>query len=59
MSVTCGRTVFFSPGATVSSTNKINRHDIAEILLKVVLNTMTLGTRPFIDNNDGLCGTER
>ena len=59
MSVTCGRTVFFSPGAPVSYTNKINRHDIAEILLKVVLNTMTLSTHSFIDNNDGLCGTER
>jgi hypothetical protein len=26
----------------VSSTNKINRHDIAELLLKVALNTITL-----------------
>jgi hypothetical protein len=30
---------WFSPGIPVSSTNKINRHDIAEILLKVELNT--------------------
>jgi len=26
---------WFSPGTTVSSTNKTDRHDIAEILLKV------------------------
>jgi hypothetical protein len=31
---------WFSPGTTVSSTNKINHHDIAEILLKVALNTI-------------------
>jgi hypothetical protein len=30
----------FSPGTLVSSTNKTNRHDITDILLKVVLNTM-------------------
>ena len=30
------------PGSLVSSTNKIARHDIAEILLKVVLNTIML-----------------
>jgi hypothetical protein len=29
----------FSPGTPVSSTNKTDRHDIAEIVLKVVLNT--------------------
>ena len=33
---------WFSPGAPVSSTNKTDRHDIAEILLKVALNTITL-----------------
>ena len=27
-------------GSSVSSTNKTNRHDIAEILLKVALNTI-------------------
>jgi hypothetical protein len=32
----------FSPGAPVSSTNKTDYHDKAEILLKVVLNTITL-----------------
>jgi hypothetical protein len=34
--------VWFSPGTPVSSTNKTDRHDIAEILLKVVLNTINL-----------------
>jgi hypothetical protein len=34
---------WFSPGALVSSsTNKTDRHDITEILLKVALNTITL-----------------
>jgi hypothetical protein len=32
--------VFFSAGIPVSSTNKTNRHDITEILLKVALNTI-------------------
>jgi hypothetical protein len=31
---------WFSPGTTVSSTNKIDRHDITEILLTVALNTI-------------------
>jgi hypothetical protein len=33
---------WFSPGTSVSSTNKNGRHDITEILLKVALNTITL-----------------
>jgi hypothetical protein len=33
---------WFSPGTTVSSTNKTDRHNITEILLKVVLNTIIL-----------------
>jgi hypothetical protein len=33
---------WFSLGTKVSSTNKTDCHDIAEILLKVVLNTITL-----------------
>ena len=37
MSVT-GR--WFSPGTPVSSTNNTDRHDIAEILLKVALDTI-------------------
>jgi homoserine acetyltransferase len=32
----------FSPGSLISSTNKTDYHDITEILLKVVLNTITL-----------------
>jgi hypothetical protein len=31
---------WFSPGTPVSSTNKTDRHDIIEILLKVALNTI-------------------
>jgi hypothetical protein len=30
---------WFSPGTPASSTTKTSRHDIAEILLKVALNT--------------------
>jgi hypothetical protein len=41
LSVTCDRSVFF-PGTPVSSTNKTDHHDIAEILLKVVLSTIIL-----------------
>jgi hypothetical protein len=33
---------WFSPGTPVSSTNKTDRHDITEILLKVALNTINL-----------------
>ena len=32
---------WFSPGTPVSSTNKIDCHDITEILLKAELNTLT------------------
>ena len=32
----------FSPGIPISSTNKTDRHDIAETLLKVSLNTIAL-----------------
>ena len=32
---------WFSMGTLVSSTNKTDRHDIAEIVLKVELNTIT------------------
>jgi hypothetical protein len=31
---------WFSPGPPVSSTNRTDRHDITEILLKVALNTI-------------------
>jgi hypothetical protein len=40
LSMTCHRSVVFSD-TTVSSTNKTDRHNITEILLKVVLNTIT------------------
>ena len=33
---------WFSPGSPASSTNKTDRHDVTEILLKVALNTITL-----------------
>ena len=36
--VTTGR--LFSPGAPVSSTKKTDLHDIAQIVLKVALNTI-------------------
>jgi hypothetical protein len=32
---------WFSPDTLISSTNKTDHHDIAEILLKVALNTIT------------------
>ena len=34
--------LLFSPGTPVSSTNKTDRHDITDILLKVALNTIIL-----------------
>jgi hypothetical protein len=34
--------LWFSPGTPVSSTNKTDRHDITEILLKVALNNINL-----------------
>jgi hypothetical protein len=41
LSVTCDKSMIFSRNlAPVFSTNKTNGHDIAEILLKVVLNTI-------------------
>jgi hypothetical protein len=54
--VTCGRSVV-SPGIPVSSNNKTDHHDIAEILLKVALNTITL-TRialRYLDDSYGYC----
>jgi len=36
--------LWFTPGTPVSSTNKTDRHDITEILLKVALNTIALTT---------------
>jgi hypothetical protein len=37
--MTCGKS-WLLPGTPASSTNKTDRHDITEILLKVVLNTI-------------------
>ena len=34
--------LWFSPGTQISSTNKTDRHDITEILLKVASSTITL-----------------
>jgi hypothetical protein len=39
---------WFSPVTLVSPTNKTDRHDITEILLKVALNIITLTPNPFI-----------
>jgi hypothetical protein len=41
----------FSPGTPITPINKTNRHHIAEILLKVVLNTIILTptTNPLLD----------
>ena len=39
---------WFSPGTSVSSTNKTDRHDITEILLKVAFNTINLNLKKFI-----------
>jgi hypothetical protein len=41
---------WFSLGAPVSSTNKPDRHNITEILLKVVLNTITLTPLYWLEN---------
>ena len=49
VSVTWDRSVVFS-WSSVFSTNKTDRHDIAEILLKVTLNTITL-TLKYLDSN--------
>jgi len=38
----------FSPDTPVSSTTKTGRHDIAEILLKVALNTKNKKNQPMI-----------
>ena len=54
---------WFSPGTLVSSTNKIDCHDITEILLKVALNTINLTYSEqihldqidFFPNNEILC----
>jgi hypothetical protein len=47
---------WFFPGTLVSSTNKTDCHNIAEILLKVVLNTITitpLQSKLYTKDNEG------
>jgi hypothetical protein len=39
---------WISPGTPASSTTKTGRHDIAEILLKVALNTKNQSSSPFL-----------
>jgi hypothetical protein len=41
----------FSPGTPASSTTKADRHDIAEILLKVALNTTKIKIKSKEMNN--------
>jgi mannose-6-phosphate isomerase-like protein (cupin superfamily) len=41
---------WFSPGTTVSCTNKTDRHDITEILLKMALNIITQLTHQISDD---------
>ena len=43
---------WFSPGTPVSFTNKTDRHYIAEILLKVTLNTINCNLIPIIVNRN-------
>jgi hypothetical protein len=38
--------LWFSSGTPVSSTNKFDHHDIAEILLKIAFNTNPNQTKP-------------
>jgi hypothetical protein len=42
---------WFSPGTPASSTTKTGRHDIAEILLKVALNTKNQSINLSFNNN--------
>jgi hypothetical protein len=48
LSETCNKSVMF-PGYSVFSTNKTDRHDIMEILLKVALNTINKTTLNRLD----------
>jgi hypothetical protein len=49
MLVTCNMLVIFS-GYSVSTTNKTDRHDITEILLKVALSTIKPTNHQRFDN---------
>ena len=49
----------FSPGTPVTSTNKTDRHDITEILLKVALNTINqIKPKQHNKYNNILCDSE-
>ena len=50
MCIATGR--WFSPSTPVFSTNKTDRHDIAEILVKVALNTITLPYHYYAKTNN-------
>jgi S-ribosylhomocysteine lyase LuxS involved in autoinducer biosynthesis len=41
-----------NPGTLVSSTNKTDRHDITEILLKVALNTINQTNQTYVPANE-------
>ena len=45
---------WFSPGTPASSTTKTDRHDIAEILLKVALNTINKSINQSILDNKSI-----
>jgi hypothetical protein len=55
--LTAGR--WFSPGASVSSTNKTDRHDITEILLKVALNIINQPNQPSLKCKNYLIEEEK
>ena len=40
------------PGTAVSSTNKADRHDVTELLLKVALNTITLTPHLYLERDN-------
>jgi hypothetical protein len=50
---------WFSPGTPASSNTKTGRHDIAEILLKVALNTINQSINQYVYkasvNQSGMC----
>jgi hypothetical protein len=46
---------WFSLGTPVSSTNKTDRHDTTEILLKVALNTINLNQTKFMCSLEMRC----
>jgi len=49
---------WFSPGSPFSSTNKIDLHNITDILLKVMLNTITLTPFPTVSTDLKLSDAE-